>query len=63
MGRKVDAFVSLLLALCVTILFMGQTITRWPEPFRLHEYQLELDNPFATFLRGGDKAGVHLANN
>ncbi len=63
MGRKVDDFVSLLLALCVTVIFAALTILRWPEPFRLHEYHLERDNPLAVLLHGGDKAPLHLANN
>lgn len=48
MNRKLDDIVSLLLAISVTLLFIGQTIANWPDLARLDRFRLEHDNPFAA---------------
>ncbi len=46
-----ELFVSLVIAVAVTIIFVGQTIVRWPDPMQLSRFHLELSNPFSGMFR------------
>jgi hypothetical protein len=47
MDRKLDALISLAVALAVTALFVGNTLARWPDPFRLQKFAVQRENPAA----------------
>ena len=46
MHRKSGDLVSITIALGLTVLFVGETLARWPSPSRLHTFQIEYINPF-----------------
>ncbi len=56
MGQRRDYLVSLAIALVVTVVFLAETMTAWPHPFRLHTFQLERDNPFAGLRHVSEKS-------
>ena len=59
MRQKLDDFVSVALALAVSILFVGTSVVRWPHPYRLQKFQIEYAEPFGSF----HDHRIHIAHN
>ncbi len=46
-----EMFVSVAIAVAVTLIFIGQTALEWTHPVHLSSFHLQYDNPFNGFLR------------
>ncbi len=48
MRPKLDDVVAAAAVSAVTTIFLAETIALWPEPMRLNEFKLVIENPFAS---------------
>ncbi len=46
-NRRSEFLVSIVIAVALTILFVGQTVLDWPDPMHLSRFHLEYYNPFS----------------